>query len=181
MKYGFRKNFIVLAIILFLLSAIAFWFLYREIQKNNASSEKTLTEWQIEDSRRNEIKTIMRSVASIQQNNEIIGTHFANSSNLVPFLDTIDSFAPKVGAEDEITSVDILPDTKELIVGIKVLGSFESIYQFLTLLENSPYEIEFLAVDVQKASKDEGYKSEKTSKLFPWEGMFKIKLVTFVP
>ena len=181
MKYGFKKNFIVLAIILFLLSGIAFWFLYREIQKNNDSAEKTLTEWQTEDSRRNEIKTIMRSVATIQQNNEIIGTHFANSTNLVPFLDTIDSFAPKVGAEDEITSVDILPDTKELIVGIKVLGNFEAIYKFVTLLENSPYEIEFLAVDIQKSSVENGAKSDKTGKFFPWEGLFKIKLVTFTP
>lgn len=185
MRYGFRKNFIVLSAIIFLLFVIAFWFLYNGIQKKNDASEKISTEWQTEDSRRNEIKTIMRSVGTIQTNNEIIGTHFANASNLVPFLDTIDSFAPKVGAENEIVSVDILPDTKELVIGIKVLGSFESIYRFLTLLENSPYEIKFLVTDISKASgtqKDgaEGVKSEKTGKIFSWEGMFEIKLESFI-
>lgn len=186
MQYGFKKNFIALAFIAFLLFAIAFWFLYHEIQKKNNDSEKVLTEWQIEDSRRTEIKTIMKSVNSIQANNEIINTHFANGSNLVPFLDTIDSFAPQVGAEDEIISVDILPETKELIVGIKVLGSFESVYRFLTLLENSPYEIKFLAVDIQKVSSTQGgntvgAESEKKGKVYSWEGLFKIKLLTFIP
>jgi hypothetical protein len=182
MQYGFRKNYIILAVIVFLLFAIAFWFLYHEIQTKNDSSEKILTEWQTEDSRRTEIKTIMKSASSIETNNEIISQHFVNSSNLVPFLDTIDSFAPKVNAEDEITFVDILPDTKELVVGVRVFGSFESVYKFLTLLENSPYEVQFLSVDIKKSSGIEtSNKTSLISKSYPWEGLFKIKLLTFIP
>lgn len=191
MQNKFKKSLIFISIIILILFIVAFWFLYNQVQKKNVNSEKVLTEWQVEDARRNEIKTIMKSIQTIQTNNELIEMHFAKGSNFVPFLDTIDSFAPKIGGEDEVVSVDITPETQELIVGIKVLGSFEAIYKFLTLLENSPYEIEFLAMDIQKglaqnvADKNGksavGIKSEKTGKFFPWEGLFKIKLLSFMP
>jgi len=179
MKNKFKNFSIFLSITLFIVVAVAFYLFYKEIKNKNVNSEKIITIWQTEDSRRNEIKTIMKSVKIIQQDNELIQNHFAKSSNVVPFLDNIDSLAPKVNAEDEITSVEILPETQELIIGIKVLGSFESVYRFLTLLENSPYEIEFIGVDIQKSNT--GIKSEKTGKVFSWEGLFKIKLLSFIP
>jgi len=179
MQNKFTKISIFISTTIFIIFVIAFYFLYKEIQKKNIVSEKVLTDWQIEESRRNEIKTILRSVEKIKFNNDLLGNHFSKSSNVVPFLDTIDSFAPKVNAEDEIISVEIIPETKELVVGVKVLGSFESVYKFLTLLENSPYEIEFIGTDIQKM--ETGFKSEKTGKVFSWEGMFKIKLLSFIP
>jgi preprotein translocase subunit YajC len=185
MQRTFKKNLIALSVIVFLLFVIAFWFLHKEIQQKNTKAEQVLSEWQKEDARRNEIKTILRSVDSIQMNNQIISTHFANSKNLVPFLDTIDSFAPKVGAEDEITSVDILPDTNKLVVSVRVMGSFEAVYKFLNLLENSPYEVKFLAADIHEAVSQQknglsGIKSEKTGKVYAWEGLFKLELLSFV-
>jgi hypothetical protein len=186
MQYGFKKNFIILAVITFLLFSIAFWFLHQQIEKKSVSYEKISTEWQAEDTRRNEIKTILRTADSIQMNNVIISSHFVSSSNLVPFLDTLDNLAPKVGAENEIVSVDISPDTKKLVVSSRVMGSFESIYKFLMLLENSPYEIKFLATDVHKVTGKQkgetvGVKSEKTGKVYSWEGSFKIELLSFIP
>ena len=35
-------------------------------------------------------------------------------------------------------------------MAIKASGSFEALYKFLTLLENSPYELDFISMDIQK-------------------------------
>lgn len=179
MQNKFKKILIFTPIIVFIVLTVAFYFLYKEIQIKNTNAEKVLSEWQIEDSRRNEIKNIMRSVKIIEQDNDLLQTHFAKGSDVVPFLDNIDSFAPKVNSENEVISVEITKEKNELVVGINVLGSFESVYRYLTLLENSPYEIEFTGVDIQ--TNDKGFKSDKTGKIFPWEGMFKIKLLSFIP
>ncbi|MFH1608798.1 MAG: hypothetical protein ABH951_02140 [Patescibacteria group bacterium] len=186
MQIKFKKKYIILSVIILLIFTALFYFLYKEIQVKNKNSEKILTEWQIEDARRNEIKTILKSIVIIEEDNQLIETRFAKSSNLVPFLDTIDSFASKVAGENEFISVEIVPETKELILGLRVLGSFESVYKFITLLENSQYEIEFIKVDVKKAvgqnSKGTtGITSEKTGKIYEWEGFLTIKLLTFLP
>jgi hypothetical protein len=179
MQNKFKKILIFTPIIVFILLSIAFYFLYKSIQIKNTNAEKVLSEWKIEDSRRTEIKNIMKSVQVIEQDNILIQSHFAKGSDVVPFLDNIDSFAPKVNSEDEVISVEITKEKQELIVGINVLGSFESVYHYLTLLENSPYEIEFTGVDIQ--TNDKGFKSDKTDKIYNWEGMFKIKLLSFIP
>ena len=129
MKNKSKKPLIFISIVVFLLITGVFYFSYTEIEKKNNKAEKTINQWQAEDLRRKEIETIIKSVQAIKDDNEVIKTHFAQSSDLVPFLDTIDGFAPKVGAENEITSVDITQDTKELIVGMKVIGSFEAVYR----------------------------------------------------
>jgi hypothetical protein len=56
-------------------------------------------------------------------------------------------------------------------------GSFEAIYKFLNLLENSPYELDFLSMDMHKMAPDVVVKGAQNLK---WEAVFKIKLLTFV-
>lgn len=187
MKNNLKQNLIIISIIFFILLFFALYFFYKEIEKKDLSQKDFLVKWHTENSEREEIKTILQSIEEIEFNNKLIEEHFAKRSNFVSFLDTIDNLAQKVEGEDEIVSVEITPEKSELIVGIQVIGTFESVYKTLKLLENSSYEIQFLSVDIQKiinSNKNDteiGIKSEKTGKIFPWEGIFKIKLLSFIP
>jgi len=78
----------------------------------------------------------------------LLETHFIKSSDVVPFLNTIEALGPAVGASAEIDSVDTSPDGASLIVELQASGSFGAVYKFLTLLENSPYELNFLSMDI---------------------------------
>jgi len=178
MQNNFKKTPLFLSILLLIFFCVAFFFLNRLINNQVATSDKILSEWQKEASRREEIKSLNRSIQTIENEKSLIETHFAQSSNIVPFLDTIEGLAPKVGAQAEVTSVDIAKDNTGLMVGIKLSGSFESIYKFLLLLENSPYELEFVSMDIQKTL----IKVDPNSKVktFPWEAVFKIKLLSFI-
>ena len=194
MQNKFRLILIVISTILFIAFSVTFYLFYKQIQNKKKNSETILSELKMEDSRRNEIKTIIKSIDGIQANSELIKVHFANNLNLVPFFDTINGFAHKIGGEVTIASVDIMsdvatPNKNELTMNIKISGSFKIVYQFLKLLENSPYEIEFMSADMQKVGgQDTGSSTtgsttvvSKVVKPSSWEGTFKIKLLSFIP
>lgn len=152
----------------------------RAINNKVKISEQVLGEWQKEASRREEIRSLYRSIKTIEKQKSLIETHFAQGSNIVPFLDTIENLASKTEAKAEITSVDIAKDNAGLMVGIKASGSFEAVYRFLLLLENSPYELEFISMDMQKTVTQNVSDKNKKSKIPPWNAVFKIKLLSFI-
>lgn len=145
-------------------------FFYSTIKSKQGISEQKFTEWQVEAARRDEIKSLESSMKKIEEDKVILETHFAESSNPVPFLDTLEKLARSVNAENSVSAVDVAKDGKSLVVGMNASGSFESFYKFLTLLENSAYDMEFLSIDMQKDGASEN----------EWSAVIRIKLLTFI-
>ncbi|MFA5778057.1 MAG: hypothetical protein WC870_01010 [Candidatus Paceibacterota bacterium] len=175
---NFKKKPLIISIVFLLFSCLAFFFLYKEINNNKKIEELAQTEWQNEANRREGIKLLDRSIKTISEERASLESHFAQSSDVVPFLDTLEKLAFSVGAKHEVVSVDISEDKTGLSVGLKASGSFEVIYKFLTLLENSPYELEFTSVDIQKLETQTI--SAKKVVVPQWGAVFKIKLLSFV-
>ncbi len=161
---------IIFSVLFFLISFSGLMFLYSSIKSRQGISEQKLTEWQTEYARRNEIKSLESSIKKIEQEKTLLEMHFAESSNPVPFLDTLERLARSVNAENSVSSVDLASDGKSLVVGMNASGSFESFYKFLTLLENSEYDMEFLSIDMQK----DGASINK------WSAVIRLKLLTFI-
>ena len=142
--------------------------------------------------RRNEITSLDNSLQDNEKNSAILATHFAKSSDVVPFLDTLEKLAPLAGAKAEIDSVDNGVATPGLIVGLRVSGGFTNVYKFLQLLENSPYEINFISMDMHTTTVNMPVESTTTPskgasvkpkavKSQNWEAIFKIQLLSFTP
>jgi len=178
MQSNFPKISLFLSTIFFILSCLVFSFFYRAINNNNRESQLREGEWQSEEQRRNDVKMLDHSVQTIEGDKTQLDTHFAPSSDIVPFLDAVEGLASKVGAKTEIDSVNISVDHTGLLVSMKASGNFDNLYKFLTLLENSPYEIEFISMDLNKeAVIDTGDKNVKISK---WDATLTLKLLSFV-
>ena len=120
-------------------------------------------------------------MAAINGDQILLQSHFAESSNVVSFLDAIQNLAPSVGATAQIDSVDTGTNNSYFVVELEASGSFESVYKFLTLLENSPYELDFLSMDIHNANETNTPANIKSSKLPTWNANFKIQLLSFVP
>ena len=178
MKNYFQKIPLFLSIIFFIVFSAIFVFLYGKINDNNQKAQQDMITWQQEASRRNQIISLDRLLQNISSDKAQLETHFAKSSDVVPFLDTIEKLAPRVGATAAVDSVVAGTDNTSLSVGLKASGSFESIYKFLTLLENSPYELDFISMDIHALAPDTSVKNVQSSK---WEAVFKIQLLSFVP
>lgn len=179
MQSNFPKIPLFLSIIFFIFSLFVFVFLYKAIDNSNKESQLKEMEWQSELLRRDEIRVLDNSVKAIEKERVQLENHFAQNSDIVPFLNTIEGLASKVGIKAEVTSVDLLVDRDGIMVGMKVSGAFGDLYKFLTLLENSPYELEFTGVDMSKGvGGDSGSKNVTFS---GWDVYLKIKLLSFTP
>jgi hypothetical protein len=178
MQNSFPKSSLFFSIVLLLLACSTFLFTYNQIKENNKLAQVAQVVWQTETTRREQAKTLDFSVKIIKKEREELNTHFIQSSNVVPFLDTIEKIASESGAKTEVTSVNISKDNTELALDMKAVGSFQEIYKFLALLENSPYEIEFNLIDMQSQSMDSP--SDPKIKITKWTTILKIKLLSFV-
>lgn len=157
---------------------LMFFFFYRVIRRNENLIIEAQSKWQKEASRREEIKSLDQSVKSIEQERILLESHFANGSDVVPYLNTLEELGNKVNAKAKVTSVEVSKDETKLLVEMKAVGSFEALYKFLTLLENSSYEMKIDSVDMHNIVLTEELKNNtKTTK---WEMILKIQLLTFI-
>jgi uncharacterized membrane-anchored protein YhcB (DUF1043 family) len=180
MQSKFKKISLIVSIITFLFFCALFLFLYKEIENNTKISEQTQLNLQKEISRREEIKNFNDSFKTIEKDKLELETHFAKSSDIVPFLNTIEKTASNVGTKAEVSFIEVAKDNTGLVVEMKNTGSFEQVYKFLMLLENSPYELEFSSVEMNSVSTEEVGKNGKSVKRNEWEATFKIKLISFI-
>ena len=165
----------LLAAILFLgFFTYACYFLYNQIEQNLSVTKINEEKWRQEFARREEIQMLDRAVKNIQKESVEIDNHFVKSEDVVPFLNTIEALAPRVGTRAETASVDISSDKTSLLVRIEVEGSFSGIYKFIKLLENSPYQLEFTSVDLL----DRGVVG--SNKLPVWGADLSIRILSFI-
>lgn len=174
----FQKIPLILSLTFTLVSIFAFLFLYKQISDNIKIAARAQVEWQDETSRRDELKSLDRLMKVIGEEKTLLEMHFAQNSNIVPFLDTIEKLALSVKAKSEVVAVDIPKDKSGLQIDVKASGSFEAVYKFLMLLENSPYELDFISVNIQRVS--EQTTSDKKVVAPQWDAIFKIKLLSFI-
>ncbi len=176
---NFPKTPVFLFTTFFCIFLLAFLFFYRAININNRESQIKEEKWWNEALRRDEIKTLNYLIGVIEGERAQLETHFARSSDVVPFLDTIEELAGKVGVKAEVASVDVLDDYVGLMVGMKASGTFGGLYKFLTLLENSPYELEFVGVDINRKTNPDITKG-KNVRAPEWDAFLKMKLLSFI-
>ncbi|MFA6077084.1 MAG: hypothetical protein WC735_03350 [Candidatus Paceibacterota bacterium] len=178
MQSNFPKTPLLFFTAFFCISLLAFFFLYWTVNTNNRELQTKEEKWQNETLRRDGIRALDRSIEMIEGERAQLETHFAKSSDVVPFLDTIEGLAKKVNAKAEVTSVSILADDVGLMVGMKASGTFYSLYKFLMLLENSPYELEFIGMDIDRKTIPDT--KSKNIQVSEWEAIFKIRLLSFI-
>lgn len=160
---------------LFLLGSLAvFWFLDTRVNANQMQANELSAQWESEEKRRAEVKLLDDALRSIASEKTQLEKHFAKSSNVVPFLNTLEDLAMTVSLKSEVTGVDIASDKTFLSVSLRTAGTFAGTYRFITLLENAPYELEIVSMTLEKDG-GEGEAGVTSG----WTGTFKIKLLSF--
>ena len=179
MKNDFKKILLFISITTLVFFCSAFLFLYQKINDNHQKIQKDIISLQTEASRRGNLASLDQLLQKIAPERALLEDHFIKSSDVVPFLNMIEKLASEVGVSAQIDSIDTKADNSELTVGLKASGNFEVIYKFLTLLENSPYELYFTSMDMRKLNLSGAV--DKNIKDSNWEAVFKIQLLSFIP
>lgn len=153
-------------------SCFSFYFLYVQIDQIKSKIKLTHEDWQNEENRREAIKSLERSIKKIEKEKEIIDKHFVQSIDVVSFLDFFEQSGLLIGAKAEVGSVGLDKDQSTILVDINAFGSFESLYKYLRLLENAPYELEVVSFVVNKIG-------AVNNTIGSWTANFKLKLLSF--
>lgn len=150
MKISNSKKYLIFVIIFWAMSICVLVVLYSQIATNKKIANKLEAQWQGEVITQGKIKTLERSINEINKERDSFESHFARSSDVVPFLDTVEDLATKVSAKANISTVDITDNPAGLVIGVNATGTFDAVYKFMMLLENSPYELEIAAFDLRR-------------------------------
>jgi hypothetical protein len=180
MQNKIRKILLVFSIVAFLFSCLLFFLFYKKIINNINIAKQSQIDFEKETSRREDIKDFNKSFKSIEQEKNLFETHFAQSSDIVPFLNEIEKMAETVGTKVEVSFIEVAKDNTGLIIEMKDNGSFSQVYKFLMLLENSPYELEFSSVDIHSVVKENFVGGKNITKREGWEAFIIIKLISFM-
>lgn len=178
MKINFKKFDkapLVFALLFFLISCAVFFSIHKKIKSNTQVFKDAQVEWQMENSKKEEIIFLDRLFENSGENMALIDSHFIQGSDVVPFLDNLEKLATEAKTRAEVTLVDVSPEGTNLSVGVRITGTFINLYKFLTLLENSSYKVEITSMDMRKLAD-----RTETSKFPEWSGIFKISLLSFI-
>lgn len=173
-KNKFKHFPLVFSIVFFVCACVVFFMLLKVINAKNKISQDIQAQWEKEEYRRSNMKSLESLLADTKDDRVLIDQHFVYGSDIVPFLNMIEALAPKVSVNAEVDLVDITKDGSSFSIDLNTTGSFENTYKFISLLENSSYELEFNRIDVRK----EDTTTEKSS---TWQGYLKIKVISFIP
>ncbi|MFA5840980.1 MAG: hypothetical protein WC847_01760 [Candidatus Paceibacterota bacterium] len=179
MKNNFQKILLAISAMLLLVCSFAFIFLFNKINDNNQKIEQDTINLQTEARRREDMLSLNRSLQKIVDDRALLESHFIKSSDVVPFLNMIEKLAQDAGVSAQIDSVNSKTNNQELTVELRASGVFETVYKFLILLENSPYEIDFLLTDIHRTSSS--VVVGKIPEVSKWEAIFKIQLISYIP
>lgn len=175
----FQKTPLLFSILFLVFSCLVFLFLHRAIKNNITDSEQIQTIWQNEANKIEELKSLDSLLEKTKEKRILLESYFIHGSDdAVSFLDMIEKMAEDVGGKAEVVLVDIPKDNSGLVVEMKATGRFEALYKYLTLLENSPYEIELISVDTKKLGGETSFNGTGISSL--WSATFRMKLLSFI-
>jgi len=177
MNNNSQKKYLIGSFIFLLFSVGIFGYLYVQIKNNNIASQEADIEWNSESAKLNDIKVLSASIKTVDSEKIVFESHFVKSTDVVSFLNTLENMARNVSVDVAISSVDELTDESGLVVGLNTEGTFEGLYKFLILLENSQYEIDVLSVSMER---ELGQDSKEVISVPKWAATFKIKLLSFM-
>lgn len=178
MKSNLSKIYLAAAIAVFVLCAALLGLLYFIIGKESAGAVATLEEWKTENDNRNSTESLESSLASASADNTALDLHFVEGANVVPFLNMVERLAPQTNTEVKVNTVEIASDSKSLKVKVSVTGTFESIYKFLILFENAPYETGISFFEIHRVGENDTTK-ENNAKA-EWSANMELRLLSYI-
>lgn len=170
------KKLLFFSFMFFLFTCLFFVFLLIRIKFNEEDTRRINFDWQVESERREEVRSLSFFIKQISKEKETFESYFVNESTLVNFLNVLEGVGNSVGVSVEVNSFEPQRDsTTGLILNIKSAGDFVSLYKFIKLLENSPYEMEVISLDMQKL----GFLNDVSAKS-NWSASISIRLVNYL-
>lgn len=158
---------------------ICLYFLF-VIQKKSISVATLSDELTQLEETRDERLTLKKTLHTTEGERDILSSYFIDSTNVVHFIETIESFAGPTATRLEITNVDVAKEKKTLSLSILATGQFSNVYHLIRMLETMPVEISFSRISLSRAGAGVEAPAGTAKNSLPlWNAAIDIELISF--
>lgn len=180
-----RKSTVEIVLILSLnILAVAIWFfIYIQITENTTAivlNKKNLAVVERELINNVVLKSIVLDDKTKEDRGKINSFFVKSDEETVDFLENIESLANNLNLKINIISVnalDIDENNQVLDLSLKITGSFNSVYDFINLVEFLPYELSLDEFNMNSSVRVD----EDGVENFEWNGSLSLALLSYQP
>jgi len=166
-----------------LIAIFGWWFIYSGIQQKRDAIAALRREIDINERRMNNSRSLGVLLTDVKSDEEKITATFLNSNNIVKFIEDLEFLSRKASTTLEVDAIKLPTpedDIQKPAFHFKITGVFSELFQYFTLLENLPYQIEIERVSLINPKTLNLVGITNTKKSIPiWEAEFDIKLLSY--
>ncbi len=174
---------IVLIVGINLIAIAGWWFVYSSVQQERDTIANLRREIDINERRMNNSRSLGVLLTDIKKDEEKISLTFLNSNNIVKFIEDLEFLGRKASTTLEVNAIKLPTpgdNIKEPAFHFKITGTFGELFQYFTLLENLPYQIEIERVSLFNPQTSNSGGITNTKKSIPiWKAEFDVKLLSY--
>jgi hypothetical protein len=174
-----KKNILsfCIAIALFCIGGLGYFFMYFTITSVVAETSTILAEVDKAEEKNQELVTLKKTISTSEEDRQTLSSYFVTDDTIVIFLENLEALGATSNTEVKISSVTQNTEDKKLSVAISSVGGFGNVFRFLELIEQVPYATEVKTLSL--ATRDDPVSTtENPSKL--WEADIQIELTSYV-
>lgn len=129
----------------------SFVYLTNVIKNKNKHISVVTSTLQEKINEKDNMKILEKRMLDLGDTRNKINSYFIDTSNVDEFVEYLEGLGDTYGAELLVRSVDTPNNEKnKLVFGIEINGSFSNLTKIVSILENSPYNISFDSLYLNK-------------------------------
>ncbi len=136
---------LIVAFIVFLISAASYLLLYREVVSQARQSSQILAEVTLESNKKLHERELTATYADTLSDRTRVTSFVVSEDKIVPFIESIEKIGTDSGTDLEISAIGTEKSTTQdagfghIAAHIDVKGSWTNVMRALLLIENMPY------------------------------------------
>ena len=133
---------LILTILAVLFASGIFVFMFKVIQNKNEHTSKVLMTLEDKMAQKENMSVVNQRLTEVETTIKTVNGYFVDSKQVDLFVAYLEKIGVDTGTDLLVKDVGISPTQKgNLLLKLSVKGTFSSIMQVVSLLENSPYQI----------------------------------------
>jgi Tfp pilus assembly protein PilO len=179
-QFKITKQILVFTVFLAFASVVFYILFFNNIKEKNNTISAIANDIDIAIQKETKLKSVKDIIKDTKQGREKIDTYFIKDDEIINFIEEIEKIGRDIGVDVEIISVSI-SDSKlqqdnisELLnLSLEAQGQWGRVFHFLAFIENLPFKINILTMNLTAIYKGGGKKESSGI----WKGFFSINAI----
>ncbi len=174
---------ILIAITIVLIVYGAFGYLLYRLHSLNIAGTALAKEVTTLSQKEKDTEKLKDTISTTEEKRLLLDSYFVSHDTVATFLDALEQLGTVAGVDFTIASVNEKIQDKNPILSIQVnaKGTFQQVYNLVSLLEVAPYEFQFETVNLTAGGDSDSDSATGAVLETPWEARIVFNLLTFIP